>query len=108
VIDIRVSSPFTEFQADANLGEVNEAARGHELRRALSQLLARTLTASAPGTASLLTAGLVVAPRAPRWIASADEIATADARHIACKKPKTTSTNIVRQQECGRVGQPSL
>ena len=37
------------FPADANPGEVNEPPAAYQLRRALSQLLARTFTASAPG-----------------------------------------------------------
>lgn len=59
-------APFTQFQNDAGPAEVDEAARGHGVRRAVGELIVCPyclgLWASAGFTASLL-----VAPRATRW-----------------------------------------
>jgi hypothetical protein len=59
-------APFTEFQDDAGPGEVDEAARGHGLRRAVGELLVCPYCLGLwVGTG--LAAGLVAAPRATRW-----------------------------------------
>jgi hypothetical protein len=62
-------APFTRFQADAGQGEVDEAARGTGLRRAIGELL---VCPDCLGlwTAAGLTAGLVAAPRATRTLAA--------------------------------------
>jgi uncharacterized protein DUF1360 len=67
----RVSSvaraPFTTFQSDGGPGEVNEAARGEGLQRAVGELLVCPYCLSMwIGTTFL--AGLLVAPRATRWV----------------------------------------
>jgi hypothetical protein len=62
-------APFTTFQGDGGPGEVDEAARGHGLRRTIGELLVCPYCLG-PWIASALLGGLVVSPRATRWIAS--------------------------------------
>jgi hypothetical protein len=79
-------APFTTFQDDAGPSEVDEAARGRGLRLAIGELLVcpRCLDMWV-GTAFL--GGLIVAPRATRWIASMFVLLTgADMLQIADKK----------------------
>ena len=79
-------APFTTFQDDAGHGEVNEAARGHGLRRAIGELLVCPYCLSV-WLAAGFTAGLTVAPRPTRWIASTFVTLTgADALQIAYAK----------------------
>jgi hypothetical protein len=83
-------APFTEFQGDAGPGEVSEAARGTGMRRAIGELL---LCPYCLGMwiATAFTAGLIVAPRATRWIASAlTTLFGADMLQIAYKKAQGT------------------
>jgi Protein of unknown function (DUF1360) len=58
-------APFTRFQDDAGAGEVNEAARGHGLQRAIGELLVCPYCLDL-WIAAAFTAGLLVAPRATR------------------------------------------
>ncbi len=62
-------APFTRFQGDSGQGEVEEAARGHGLRRAIGELLVCPYCLSVWISAAF-TAGLLVAPRATRWTAT--------------------------------------
>jgi hypothetical protein len=62
-----VRAPFTRFEDDAGPGEVSEAARGHGLRRAIGELLVCPYCLGL-WIASAFTAGLLVAPRATRWV----------------------------------------
>jgi hypothetical protein len=81
-----VRAPFTRFQGDAGAGEVNEAARGHGLRRAIGELLVCPYCLGL-WTAAAFTAGLVVAPRMTRWIAFVlGATSGADVLQIAYKK----------------------
>jgi hypothetical protein len=83
-------APFTEYQSDAGPGEVSEAARGTGMRRAIGELL---LCPYCLGMwiATAFTAGLIVAPRATRWIASAlTTLFGADMLQIAYKKAQKT------------------
>jgi hypothetical protein len=64
-----IRAPFTQFQGDAGPSEVDEAARGHGLRRAVGELLICPYCLSLWISAVYL-AGLIVSPRATRWIAS--------------------------------------
>jgi hypothetical protein len=85
-----VRAPFTEFADDAGPGEVSEAARGHGLRRAIGELLVCPYCLSMWFSATY-TAGLLVAPRATRWLATV--LATlfgADLLHMAYKKAEDT------------------
>jgi hypothetical protein len=62
-----VRAPFTEFQRDAGPGEVDEAARGGGLRRAIGELLVCPYCLGMWVSAAL-TASLLVAPRFTRWL----------------------------------------
>lgn len=64
-----VRAPFTRFQGDGGPDEVEEAARGHGLRRALGELLVCPYCL-AMWIATAFAVGLLVAPRATRWVAS--------------------------------------
>lgn len=76
-------APFTRFQGDAGPGEVDEAARGHGLRRAIGELVICPYCIGM-WTATGLTAGYVVAPRATRFVASVfTAVAAADVLQIA-------------------------
>jgi hypothetical protein len=83
-------APFTEFQGDSGFGEVSEAARGSGMQRAIGELL---LCPYCLGMwiATAFTAGLIVAPRATRWIASAlTTLFGADMLQIAYKKAEAS------------------
>lgn len=62
-----VRAPFTEFQDDAGPGEVDEAARGGGLRRAIGELLVCPHCLGMWVSAGL-TASLLIAPRFTRWM----------------------------------------
>lgn len=81
-----VRAPFTTFQDDAGPSEVDEAARGHGLRRAIGELLICPYCLSMWLAAGFI-GGLAVAPRSTRWIASTFVALTgADALQIAYAK----------------------
>jgi hypothetical protein len=62
-----VRAPFTRFQGDAGPGEVNEAARGQGLRRAIGELLVCPYCLGMWVSAAL-TGSLLVFPRFTRWL----------------------------------------
>lgn len=64
-----VRAPFTRFQDDAGPGEVNEAARGHGLRRAIGELLVCPYCLGM-WVSAVMTASLLVFPRFTRWFAA--------------------------------------
>jgi hypothetical protein len=81
-----VRAPFTTFQGDAGPGEVDEAARGHGLRRAIGELIVCPYCLGLWITC-LFLGGLVVSPRPTRWIASAlVAVSGSDMLQIAYKK----------------------
>jgi len=83
-------APFTEFQEDAGAGEVEEAARGRGLRRAIGELLVCPYCLNM-WIAAAMTAGLLVAPRATRWFAALmSALFGADLLQIAYKKAEDT------------------
>jgi hypothetical protein len=85
-----IRAPFTRFQDDAGPGEVDEAARGHGLRRAIGELIICPYCLSMWAAAGF-TAGLIAAPRATRWIATAfTTVAGADVLQIAYAKAEST------------------
>jgi hypothetical protein len=78
-----VRAPFTEFQRDGGPSEVEERARGTGLRRAVGELLTCPFCLGL-WIAAAFTAGLILAPRQTRWLASVLVIVTgADALQIA-------------------------
>jgi hypothetical protein len=79
-------APFTRFQGDVGHSEVEEAARGHGLRRVIGELIVCPHCLDM-WFAALFTAGLLVAPRPTRWIASLLAIVFAsDGLQIAYRK----------------------
>ncbi len=64
-----VRAPFTSFQQDSGAGEVEERARGRGLRRAIGELLVCPYCLSM-WIAAIFTAGMTLAPRQTRWVAS--------------------------------------
>jgi hypothetical protein len=62
-------APFTELEGRGGPAEVEEHARGHGLRRAIGELLICPYCLSM-WIAAAFAAGLIVAPRATRWVAS--------------------------------------
>lgn len=64
-----VRAPFTRFQGDAGHAEVDEAARGRGLRRAIGELLICPYCLGM-WIATAFTAGLVTAPRPTRTVAT--------------------------------------
>jgi hypothetical protein len=78
-----VRAPFTRFQHDEGPGEVSEAAQGAGLRRAIGELLICPYCVG-EWIAATFVAGLLVAPRATRWIAAIFVALTgSDLMHIA-------------------------
>jgi hypothetical protein len=81
-----IRAPFTRFQEDGGPDEVEEAARGHGLRRVIGELLVCPYCLSM-WFATLFTLGLLVAPRPTRWAASVLAIVFAsDVLQIAYRK----------------------
>jgi len=81
-----VRAPFTRFEGDAGPGEVSEAARGRGLRRAIGELVVCPFCLDVWLSAGMI-AGLLVAPRATRWVASLFAVMFgADLLQIAYKK----------------------
>jgi hypothetical protein len=83
-------APFTRFQHDAGPGEVEEAARGQGLQRAIGELVVCPYCLSV-WLATAFTAGLIAAPRPTRWAAAALNVVTAsDMLQIAYKNAEET------------------
>ena len=83
-------APFTTFQGDAGPGEVDEAARGTGVRRAIGELLICPYCLGV-WVAATLYAGLFTAPRATRAVASIlTTVSSADLLHIGYKKAEET------------------
>ena len=82
--------PFTRYQGEGGPGEVEEAARGSGLRRAIGELLICPYCLGMWISAAF-TAGLAVAPRPTRWLASVfTALFGADVLQIAYKKLEDT------------------
>jgi hypothetical protein len=78
-------APFTSLEGEGGPGEVEEQARGSGLRLAIGELLVCPYCLGL-WVATSLVAGLVLAPRPTRWIASAlSAVFAADVLQIAYK-----------------------
>ena len=85
-----IRAPFSRFQKDAGPGEVDEAARGHGLRRVMGELLICPYCLDV-WTATAFLGGLVAAPKTTRWIGSVFvAVSVADALQIAYAKAEST------------------
>jgi Protein of unknown function (DUF1360) len=85
-----VRAPFTRFQDDAGPSEVDEAARGRGLRRAIGELMICPYCLDLWISAGFV-GGLIARPRATRSIASVFTVlAAADGLQIAYKKAEDT------------------
>jgi hypothetical protein len=85
-----IRAPFARYQGDAGPGEVSEEPRGRGLRRVIGELLICPYCLGM-WTSAFLTAGLLVAPRFTRWVASVLVIFFgADMLQIAYKKAEDT------------------
>ena len=85
-----VRAPFTQPQGDGGPAEVEERARGRGLRRAIGELVICPYCLGVwIGTA--FTAGLIVAPRSTRWVATAlSALFGSDVLQIAYRKLEDT------------------
>jgi hypothetical protein len=85
-----VRAPFTDYQEDGGPSEVEERARGTGMRRAIGELLVCPFCLGL-WIAAAFTAGLIVAPRQTRWLASVLAVVTgADTLQIAYVKLEQT------------------
>ncbi|MEV6711579.1 DUF1360 domain-containing protein [Lentzea sp. NPDC051208] len=76
-------APFTRYEQPAGAAEVNESVRGHGVRHAAGELMTCPFC-SGVWIASALTAGLVLAPRATRLVATTlSAVAASDWLHLA-------------------------
>ncbi len=85
-----IRAPFTKYQDDAGPGEVSEEPRGRGLRRAIGELLVCPYCLGM-WTSAAFVAGLLVAPRFTRWVASVLTVFFgSDMLQIAYKKAEQT------------------
>jgi hypothetical protein len=85
-----VRAPFTRFEGDTTAGEVSESARGSGMRRAIGELLLCPYCIGLWISAAF-TGGMIVAPRATRWVAAVfTSLFGADVLQIAYKKAEDT------------------
>ena len=85
-----VRAPFAQPQGSSGPSEVDEAPRGSGLRRAIGEMVVCPYCIGA-WIAAAFTAGLIVAPRSTRWLASAlNVLFGSDVLQIAYKKLEDT------------------
>jgi hypothetical protein len=85
-----VRAPFTRYEDDTTAGEVSESARGHGMQRAIGELLLCPYCLGLWISAAF-TGGMIVAPRATRWVAAVfTSLFGADVLQIAYKKAEDT------------------
>lgn len=86
-----IRAPFSRYQSDAGHGEVNEAARGSGLKRAIGELLVCPYCLDMWVAGGFL-GGLVTAPRATRLVASVlTVVGGADALQLAYSKAESAT-----------------
>lgn len=85
-----IRAPFTRYEGSAGPSEVSERPRGRGLRRAVGELLVCPYCLGM-WTSATLVAGLLVAPRFTRWVASVlAAFLGSDLLQIAYKKAAET------------------
>jgi Protein of unknown function (DUF1360) len=85
-----IRAPFTRYEDDAGPSEVSEEPRGRGLRRAVGELVVCPYCLGL-WIAAGFGAGLVVAPRPTRWVASVSAaLFGSDVLQIAYKKAEET------------------
>jgi uncharacterized protein DUF1360 len=85
-----VRAPFTRYEGEGGPAEVRESARGHGLRRAIGELLSCPYCLGL-WIAAAYTAGMAVAPRPTRWVASVFTIQLgSDVLQVGYKKLEDT------------------
>jgi hypothetical protein len=85
-----VRRPFTEFEEEGGPSEVEERPRGSGLRRAVGELLVCPYCLGL-WIAAAMSAGMIVAPRQTRWLASVLTVLTgSDVLHVAYVKLEET------------------
>lgn len=85
-----VRAPFTRYEGHAGPSEVRERARGRGLRRVIGELITCPYCLSM-WIAAGFTAGLLVAPRPTRWVASMlTAVFGSDVLQIAYRKAEDT------------------
>ena len=83
-------APFTRYEGHAGPSEVRERARGRGLRRVIGELITCPYCLSM-WIAGAFTAGLLVAPRPTRWLASMlTAVFGSDVLQIAYRKAEDT------------------
>jgi hypothetical protein len=81
-----VRSPFTAYERESGPGEVEEAARGSGMMRAVGELVICPYCLDM-WVAAAFTAGFAAAPRGTRWVTSMlSALSGADVLQIAYKK----------------------
>jgi hypothetical protein len=85
-----VRAPFTRYEGEGGPAEVLERARGHGLRRAVGELLTCPYCLGL-WVAAAYCAGIAVAPRPTRWVASIFTVQLgSDVLQVAYKKLEDT------------------
>jgi hypothetical protein len=87
-----IRAPFSRYQGDAGHGEVNEAARGRGMRRAIGELLVCPYCLDM-WVASGFLGGLVAAPKETRLLATVfATVSAADALQLAYSKAEKAAS----------------
>lgn len=98
-----VRAPFTRFEGSAGESEVNESVRGGGVRHAVGELVTCPFCSDV-WIAGGLTAGLVLAPRTTRLVATVlAAVAVSDALHLGYDAAKK-ATERAAEHDAGHAG----